>query len=135
VSPSGTDPEPSVGMVQIHDSGGHELSSGSRTQLSQFNDAVTSADTYESQSKDQLTPLTYFTNRFLVVTKPEANLAIALNNQNCNESWKPFDLLTSTMIASLLIPATLIVLIEYINEISIKKKALFFYQNELRTFQ
>jgi len=126
VSPSSTDSELSVGIVYIQGSGGHKLSSCSRPQLSQFNHAVTSPDTYESQSKDQLTPLTHFTNKFLVLPKPEANLAIALNDQNCNEPWKPFTLRTPTMIACLLIPATLIALIEYINKISIKKKALFF---------
>ena len=102
------------------------MSSSSRTQLSQFNHAYTSVDTFESQSKDQLTHFTHFTNKFLVLPKPEANLEVSLNDQNCNKPWKPFTLRRSTIMASLLITVALIVLIEYINKISIEEKALFF---------
>ena len=113
-------------MVHSQGFGGHELSSSSRTQLSQFNHAYTSVDTFESQSKDQLTHFTHFTNKFLVSPKPEANLEVSLNDQNCNKPWKPFTLRRSTIMASLLITVALIVLIEYINKISIEEKALFF---------
>ena len=125
MSPSGADPELSVGMVHSQGFGGHELPSSSGIQLSQLNHGDTSADTYGSQSKDQLTPLTYFTNNFLVLPKPEANLAI-LNDPNGNKPWKPFTLRAPTLIASILITAALIALVEYINKISIEEKALFF---------
>ena len=102
------------------------MSSNSRTQLSQFNHTYTSVDTFESQSKNQRTPFTHFTNKFLVLPKPEANLVIGLNDQNWNKPWKPFTLRAPTLMASLLITVALIALIEYINKISIEKKALFF---------
>jgi hypothetical protein len=67
-------------MAHSYGFGGHELSSSSLIQSSQVNHAYTSGDTSESQSKDQLTPFTHFTNKFLVSPKPEANLATGLND-------------------------------------------------------
>ena len=113
-------------MVHSQRFGGHELSSGSRTQLSQFNHTCTSVDTFVSQGKDQLAPFTHFTNKFLALPKPEANLAIGQNDQNWNKPWKPLTLRAPTIIVSLLITVALIALIEYINKISIEEKALFF---------
>ena len=113
-------------MVHSQSFGGHESSSSSLTQLNQFNHADTSADTSESQCKDQLTYFTHLTNKFLVLAKPEVNPAINLDDQSCNKPWKPFTLRAPTIIASLLITVALIVLIEYINKISIEEKALFF---------
>jgi len=113
-------------MMHSQGFGGHELSSTGRTRLSQVNHEYTSADTFEFQSKDQLTPLTHFTNKFLASRKPEPNLVISLNNQNWNKPWKPLTLRAPTLIAPLLITVALIILIEYINKISIEEKALFF---------
>ena len=88
-----------------------------------------SVDTPESQSKDQQTPFTHFTNnKFLVSPKPVANVAIGLNDQNWNKRWKPITLRESTIMASLLITVALIALIEYINKISNEESALFFAQ-------
>ena len=126
MSPSGADPELSVSMVHSQGSGGHELSSSSRTQLSQVNCEYTSADTLESQSKDQLTPSTHFTNKFLASPKPQANRVIGLNDQHRNKPWKPLTLRAPTIMVSLLTTVALIALIEYINKISIEQKALFF---------
>ena len=125
MSPSSADPELSVRMVHSQGFDGHELSSGSRTQLSQFNHACTSVDTFISQGKDQITPLTHFTNKFLALPKPKANPVIDRNDQNWNKPWKPLTLRAPTIIASLLITVALIALIEYINKISIEEKALF----------
>ena len=125
MSPSSADPELSIRMVHSQGFGGHELSS-SNTQLSQFNQADTSVNTFESQSKGQLIPFTHFTNMFLVLPKPEANVPIGLNDHNWNKPWKPLTLRAPTMIASLLVTVALIVLIEYINKITIEEKALFF---------
>ena len=113
-------------MVHSQGSGGHELSSSSRTQLSQVSHEYTSADTFEFQSKDRLTPFTHFTNWVLASPKPEANLVIGLSDQNWNKPWKPVTLRAPTIIASLLITVALIALIEHINKISIEEKALFF---------
>ena len=113
-------------MVHSQGFGGHELSSSSRTQLSQVSHEYASADTFEFTSKDQLTPFTHFTNWFLASLKSEANVPIGLNNQNWNRPWKPLTLRAPTIIASLLITVTLIALIEYINKISSEEKALFF---------
>ena len=113
-------------MVRSQGFGGHELSSNNHTQLNQFNQAYTLPDTFESQSKDQRTPFTHFTNKFLVLPKSEANLVIGLNDQNWNKPWKPFTLRAPTLMASLLITVALIALIEYINKICIEEKALFF---------
>jgi len=126
VSPSSADPELSVRMMRSQGFGGHELSSSNRTQLSQFNQADTSVNTFESQSKGQLIPFIHFTNKFLVIPKPEANVPIGLNDQNWNTPWKPVTLRAPTIMASLLITVALIALIEYINKISIEEKALFF---------
>ncbi|PUU73919.1 hypothetical protein B9Z19DRAFT_1196591 [Tuber borchii] len=97
-------------MVHSQGFGGPELSSSSLTKLSQFNHAYALVDTFESQ----------------ILPKPEANLPISLTDQNCNKPWKPFTLRRPTIMASLLITVALIVLIEYINKISIEEKALFF---------
>ncbi|PUU73735.1 hypothetical protein B9Z19DRAFT_1094473 [Tuber borchii] len=97
-------------MAHSQGFGGHELSSNSRTQLSQFNHPYTPVDTLKPQ----------------ILPKPEANLIIGLNDQNCNKPWKPFTLRAPTLLASLLITVALIALIEYINKISIEEKALFF---------
>ncbi|PUU73740.1 hypothetical protein B9Z19DRAFT_511586 [Tuber borchii] len=97
-------------MVHSQGFGGPELSSNSRAQLSQFNHAYTSVNAFESQ----------------ISPKPEANLIIGLNDQNCNKPWKPFTLRAPTLIASLLITVALIAFIEYINNVSIEEKALFF---------
>ena len=113
-------------MVHSQGSGGHELSSSSRTQLSQVSHEYTSADTFEFQSRDQLTPFTHFSNWFLASPKPEANLVIGLSDQNRNKPWKPVTLRAPTIIASLLITVALIAFIEHINKISIEEKALFF---------
>jgi len=92
VSSSGAD-QLSVRMVHSQVFCGHELSSSGLTQLSQFNPAYTSADTFESPSKDQLTTSRHFTNKFLVLAKPKANLAMNLDNANGNKPWKPCTLL------------------------------------------
>ena len=126
MSSSGADPQLSVIMVHSQGFGGHELSSSSHTQLSQFNHVCTSVDTSVSQGKDQLTPFTHFTNWFLVLPKPKANLLIGQNDPTWNKPWKPLTLRAPTIIASLLITVALIALIEYINKISIEEKALFF---------
>ena len=102
------------------------MASQNGTQLSQPNQPSTSVDTSDSPSKDQLRILTHFTNRFLVSLKLEADLAIGLDDKNLNKSWRPFTLRVPTIISSLIITATLIALIEYINKISIEEKALFF---------
>ena len=113
-------------MANSHGFGGNELSSGSRTQLSQLSHQYTSVDTSESSSKDQPTLFTHFTHKFLVSPKPETNLAISLNVKNLNKPWKPFTLRAPTIIASLIITVALIALVEYINKISTQEKALFF---------
>ena len=112
----------------VHSQGfcGHELPSSSQTQSSQFNHPYTSANTFESQRKNQLTPFTHLTNKFLSPPKPKANLVIGLNDQNWNKPWKPFTLRAPTIIASLAITVALIALIEYINNISIGQNAIFF---------
>ena len=103
------------------------MSSHNDTQLSQPHQPSTSVDTSDSQSKDQLRNFTHFiTNNFLVSLKSEADLAIGLKDKNLNKSWRPFTLRAPTIIASLIITVALIALIEYINKISIKEKALFF---------
>ena len=117
------DPELSVRMVHSQGFGGYELSASSHNQLSTY---TTPGDTFEHQSKDQLTPFTHFTNKFVVSSKPKADIAIGLNDQNWNKPWKPFTLRGSTIMASLLLTIALIELIEYINKISIEEKALFF---------
>ena len=126
MSPGSADPELSIRMMHSQGVGDHELSSSNRIQLSQFNQADTSVNTFESQSKGQLILFTHFTNKFLALPKPEANVPIDLNDQNWNKPWKPLTLRTPTIIASLLITVALIALIEYINKISIEEKALFF---------
>ena len=113
-------------MMHSQGSGGHELSSSNPTQLSQFNQADTPVNAFESQSKGQLILFTHFTNMFLVLPKPEVNVTIGLNDQNWNKPWKPVTLRAPTMIASLLTTVALIVFIEYINKITIEEKALFF---------
>ena len=126
MSSSRADPELSVRMVHSQRFSGHEMSSSSRTQLSQVSPEYTLADTLQFQSKYKITPFSHVTNLFLALPKPEANLAIGLNDQNCNKPGKPLSLRAPSIIASLLITVTLIVLIEYINKISIEAKALFF---------
>ncbi|PUU81906.1 hypothetical protein B9Z19DRAFT_1190850 [Tuber borchii] len=96
-------------MVHSQGFGHRELSSSSRTQLSQFDQACTSVDTAESQ----------------ILPKPEANLEIGQNDQNW-KPWRPLTLRAPTIMASLLITVGLIALIEYVNKISIEEKALFF---------
>ena len=109
------DPEVSVSMA-----------SDNRTQLSQPNQPPTPVDTSDSPGKDRLRPFAYFTNRFLVSLKPEADLAIGINDKNLNKPWRPFTLRAPTIIVFLIITVTLIALIEYINKVSIQEKALFF---------
>ena len=113
-------------MAHSYGIGGHELSSSSLVQSSQVNHAYTSGDTSESQSKNQLTHFTQFTNKFLASPKPEASLATGLNSHARSKPWRPFTLQGPTLIASLLTTVALIALIEYINKISIQEKALFF---------
>ena len=111
-------------MADSSGSGSHELSSRSRTQLSRLSRAYTTVNSSKSQSKDQPTPFTHFTNKFLV--SPATNLAIGRDDKNLNKPWRPFTLRAPTIIASLIITVALIALIEYINKISIEEKALFF---------
>ena len=113
-------------MAYSHSLSGHKLFPSNRIQSSQFQHPSTSVDTFESQSKDQLRPFEHFTDKFLAALKHEANLAIDLIDQNRNKPWRPFTLRAPTIIASLIITVALIALIEYINKISIEKKALFF---------
>ena len=119
-------PEVSVSMAYSYGFSGYKLSSPNGTQLSQPNQPSTSVDTSDSPSKGQLRHFTHFTNKFLVSPKPEASLAIGINDKNQNKPWRPFTLRAPTIIASLIITVTLIALIEYINKISIEEKALFF---------
>jgi len=120
------DPEVSVSIAYSYGFGGQRMSSHNDTQLSQPNQPSTSVDTSDSPSKDQLRNFTHFTNKFLVLPKPEADLAIGINDKKLNKPWRPFTLRAPTIIASLIITVTLIALIEYINKISIEEKALFF---------
>ena len=113
-------------MAHSYGFAGRGLSSSSLTQSSQVNHAYTSRDTSESQSKNQLTPFTHFTNEFLASPKPEASLGTGLNGHGRNKPWRPFTLQGPTLMASLLTTVALIALIEYINKISIQEKALFF---------
>ena len=122
----GADPEVSVStsMADSSGSGGHELSSSSRTQLSRLGRPDAAVNHSKSQSKDQPTLFTHFTNKFLV--SPETNLAIGRNDKILNKPWRPFTLRAPTIIASLIITIALIALIEYINKVSTEEKALFF---------
>ncbi|KAG0127965.1 hypothetical protein HOY82DRAFT_624030 [Tuber indicum] len=58
--------------------------------------------------------------------KPELGLTTHLDNQSGNKPWRPFTLRAPTIMASILITVALIILIEYINKVSLEKKALFF---------
>ncbi|PUU76809.1 hypothetical protein B9Z19DRAFT_1129183 [Tuber borchii] len=100
----------SFSMADSHGPGHHELSSSSLIQSSQVSHAYTPGETSESK----------------ISHKPETNLAISLNDQNRNKPWKPLTLRAPTIVAYLLTTVALIALIEYINKISIEKKALFF---------
>jgi len=102
------------------------LSSSSRTQLNRLSRAYTAVNNSKSQSKDQPTPFTRFTHKFLVSPKPETNPVIGLNDKKLNKPWRPLTLRAPTITASLIITVALIALIEYINKISIQEKALFF---------
>jgi len=113
-------------MAYSYGFSGNELSSGSRTQLSQLSHQYTSVDTSESSSKDQPTLFTQFTHKFLVSPKPETNPVIGLNDKHLNKPWRPLTLRAPTIIACLIITVALIALVEYINKISIQEKALFF---------
>jgi len=122
---TGEDQELWVRMMASQSSGGQESSSSSLTQSRQFNHEDILVDTFESQSKDQTSAFTHLTNKLLVSHKPEANSAIDQNDQNCNKPWKPFTLRAPTIIASLFSTFALMVLIEYINKVTIEEKALF----------
>jgi len=111
-------------MAYSHCSGSHKLSSSSLIQLRQASHAYTPGETSESYSEDQLLAFMPLTNEFLVSHKPEANLTIG-NNQNPNKPWRPLTLRAPTFVGSLLTTVALMALIEYINKISIEKKALF----------
>ncbi|PUU79492.1 hypothetical protein B9Z19DRAFT_1125086 [Tuber borchii] len=95
-------------MADSSGSGGHELSSSSRTQLSRLSGANAAVNSSKSQ------------------ISPETNLAIVRNDKKLNKPWRPLTLRAPTIIASLIITIALIALIEYINKVSIEEKALFF---------
>jgi len=116
-------------MAYSYRFGIRELSSSSLIQLDQVNHAYNSGNTSQSQSKDQLTPFLHFANKFQVPPKPEDILATSLNGHGQNKPWRPFTLRGPTIMAFLLGTLALIALIEYINNISIKEKALFFAES------
>jgi len=122
---NGPNPQLLVRIGHTQGFSGHQLSSH-LNQLSQSNHIYSPVDTFESRSKNQLTPFTHLTNKFLVSPKPESNCTIGPHDQNRNKPWKPFALQALTIIASLVITVALIALIEYINKISFEEKALFF---------